>query len=81
MQSTIHPQIASFVIRFVWDQPDILTSDVVASQSSDQMQTDFAAPAYRGAIRNIQTDEEMAFTRWQDAMEFINRFVPLVLDS
>ena len=32
---------------------------------------------YRGAIRHIQTDEELAFSRWEDVENFIRRFVPL----
>ena len=33
--------------------------------------------AYRGAILNVQTNEEMAFARWEEAVEFIRRFVRL----
>lgn len=32
---------------------------------------------YRGAIRHIQTDEELTFSRWEDVENFIRRFVPL----
>jgi len=36
------------------------------------------APAsYRGAIRHIQTDEELIFSRWEEVENFIRRFVPL----
>ena len=36
------------------------------------------APAtYRGAIRHIQTDEELTFNRWEEVENFIRRFVPL----
>ncbi|MEJ5224857.1 MAG: hypothetical protein WHV44_10425 [Anaerolineales bacterium] len=34
-------------------------------------------PPYRGAIRHIQTEEEMNFNSWEDAVAFIRRFVPL----
>jgi hypothetical protein len=36
--------------------------------------------ALRGVVRCIQTDEEIAFTRWEDAVAFISRFVPLESD-
>ena len=32
---------------------------------------------YRGAILNVQTNEEMAFARWEEAVELIRRFVRL----
>jgi len=32
---------------------------------------------YRGAIRHIQTDEELTFCHWEDVENFIRRFVPL----
>ncbi|MCA9865647.1 MAG: hypothetical protein KIS95_06190 [Anaerolineae bacterium] len=32
---------------------------------------------YRGAILNVQTNEEMAFVHWEEAVEFIRRFVRL----
>jgi len=61
MENNSSPNITSFVIRFVQD------GDRLAQGS---------AP-YRGAIRHVQTDEEISFTRWQDAVNFIRRFVPL----
>lgn len=36
-----------------------------------------AQSPYRGAIRHIQTDEEISFTQWADAILFIEQFVPL----
>lgn len=33
--------------------------------------------SYRGSIRHIQTEEEMNFHDWEDAVAFIRRFVPL----
>lgn len=33
--------------------------------------------AHRGAILNVQTNEEMAFVHWEEAVEFIRRFVRL----
>jgi hypothetical protein len=32
---------------------------------------------YRGSIRHIQSDEVCAFTQWQDAVNFIIRFIPI----
>ena len=54
------PQISSFVLRFVQDEPDHLT---------DQ-------PVVRGSIRHVQTDQERAFTHWADAVDFMRQFVP-----
>jgi hypothetical protein len=33
--------------------------------------------ALRGTVRCIQNDQEITFTRWEDAVAFISRFVPL----
>jgi hypothetical protein len=54
------PTITSFVIRFVLE----------ATLSTE------AQPTYRGFIRHVQTDSELAFTRWEDAMAFMRQFVP-----
>lgn len=54
--------IYSFIIRFVVDD----TSEEGGGQST-----------YHGAIRHIQSAEEMNFTEWQDAVEFMKRFVPI----
>jgi hypothetical protein len=34
-------------------------------------------PDLRGSIRHIQTDQEIAFTRWVDAVDFIRRYVTI----
>jgi hypothetical protein len=34
-------------------------------------------PTYHGAIRHIQSAEEMNFNEWQEAVEFMQRFVPI----
>ena len=36
-----------------------------------------ANTAYRGSILNVQTNEELAFLHWDEAVEFIRRFVGL----
>ena len=66
MESTSSPSIMSFVIRFVMDE----TVQLKESQ-----------PCYRGAIRHIQSDEEMNFSAWDEAVEFIRRYVPLEVES
>lgn len=55
------PIITSFVIRFV--HPD---------QSVELRDADL-----RGSIRHVQSDQEILFTRWPDAVAFIQRFVPV----
>lgn len=37
--------------------------------------------AYRGEIRHVQTSEEIHFDAWQEAVEFIRRYVPLERDD
>lgn len=62
MDPRITPSISSFVIRFV--------IETASANNEDQ-------PVYRGAIRHIQSDEELNFNTWNDAVEFIRRYVPL----
>jgi hypothetical protein len=57
------PNISSFVIRFI-------------QEVSTPAQT---PPHYRGYIRHIQTDCEISFTRWEDAMAFIQQYVPILM--
>jgi predicted aspartyl protease len=42
---------------------------------------DTGANGYRGEIRHIQTYEEIHFNTWDEAVEFIQRYVPLNLDK
>lgn len=58
------PLISSFVIRFV------------QNEAQDAVENSAQHP-YRGSIRHIQSDEEMHFSLWDDAVEFIRRYVPL----
>lgn len=55
------PVISSFVIRFVVD----------STPESDSISN------YRGAIRHIQSDNELSFNSWEDAVTFIRQYVPL----
>jgi hypothetical protein len=54
------PLISSFVLRFVQEEPISLAD----------------RPNYRGSIRHIQTDQEISFTSWSDAINFISQFIP-----
>jgi hypothetical protein len=65
MESGVSPLIASFVIRFV--MAETLPAQEVQS-------------SYRGVIRHIQSNEELAFSVWKDAVDFIERYVPLRVD-
>ena len=56
------PTIYSFIIRFV-------VEDASLAEGSQ--------PGYHGAIRHIQSAEEMNFNEWQEAVEFMRRFVPI----
>lgn len=61
MHETPNPSISSFVIRFVQDH---------AARETSQ-------PAYRGYIRHVQTDHEIMFTQWEDAVAFMQNYVPI----
>ncbi len=58
------PLISSFVIRFVLNE-------------AEDNQADTHQSSYRGSIRHIQSDEEINFLAWEDAVEFIRRYVPI----
>jgi len=59
------PLISSFVIRFVRNEAQAEPVDVSPQHP------------FRGSIRHIQSDDEMNFHLWEDAVEFIRRYVPL----
>ena len=61
MEKEPPPNITSFIIRFIHPDPAVQPG----------------AREFRGAIRHIQTDEEISFTRWEDALEFMKRYVPI----
>lgn len=65
MESVETPTITSFVIRFVQDP-----------KSADRER-----PPLRGTIHHVQTNQEIPFTRWEDAVEFIQRFVPILIQQ
>jgi hypothetical protein len=60
------PAITSFVIRFIHE----------GGQDSPALPPP-AGKLLRGTIRSVQTNEELDFTRWEDAVSFIERFVSL----
>jgi len=60
MDDQSSPQISSFVLRFVQEKPVSVSG----------------TPTFRGSIRHIQSDQELAFTRWNDALSFMRQFVP-----
>lgn len=61
MSASQETNISSFLIRFV-----------DAAQTNQE-----ARSAYRGRIRHIQSGDEVSFTRWAEATDFIQRFFPL----
>jgi len=56
------PSVHSFIVRFV-------VEDALGSETPE--------PVYHGAIRHIQSAEEMNFGTWQEAVEFMRHYVPL----
>jgi hypothetical protein len=61
MRKDTQPLVTSFVLRFVQDKIEIET----------------ASPPFRGTIQHIQSDEEIQFTHWEDAVDFIRQFVSI----
>jgi hypothetical protein len=70
------PTISSFVIRFVVEAVDLQAARPEDPAENNPATT--AAVSYRGSVRHIQSEEEINFNTWTDAVTFIRRFVPLV---
>ncbi len=68
MDLHVSPNITSFVIRFVQAEP-------LPGTPGER------GAAFRGSIRHVQTDEEISFTHWADAVQFIRRFVQLEMEE
>lgn len=62
MKPDAAPIIHSFIVRFVVEESPLAGGTQVV---------------YHGAIRHIQNAEEMNFTEWREAVEFMRRYVPL----
>ncbi len=62
MNTDAAPLIYSFIIRFVVDETTTAEG---------------ARPGYHGAIRHIQSAEELSFHEWAEAVAFMRRFVPI----
>lgn len=62
MEPDDYPLIMSFVIRLVLESPP---------------STEGNKPSYRGTIRHIQSNEDINFNTFDDAIKFIQRYVPL----
>lgn len=57
--------LTSFVLRFV----------------SEPAADDQAAEPWHGVIRHVQTNQERHFTRWAEAVAFIEQYVELNTDG
>lgn len=75
------PAIASFVIRFVQSSPGAATDapdeTLTLAQATENREPEQPSAFVRGHIRHIQSDQELAFTHWPDAVRFIEQFVDL----
>lgn len=60
MDHTPSPKISSFVLRFVQEE------------APNRVEPSMV----RGSIRHIQSDQELSFTQWADAVGFMCQFVP-----
>ena len=59
--------VVSFVLRFVYDEPPDRSAHLVAG--------------WHGVIRHVQSDAERPFTRWRDAVAFIEQYVHVGEDT
>ncbi len=66
MENDVLPSIESFIIRFVLDERTLAENK---------------KPCYRGEVRHIQSNEEIAFQTWEEVVEFLQRYVPLETTS
>lgn len=64
------PLITSFVIRFIHSDEAQATPTPQPDQENERVM-------FRGTIRHVQTNQELAFTAWQEAFAFIQRFVAI----
>ncbi len=65
------PEITSFVVRFVHSGPPIGPNVGAGLRPAPT-----PAPT-RGSILNVQTNQELPFLRWEEAVAFMRRFVIL----
>lgn len=70
MEKLTSPTITSFVLRFVHD-----------AKPGSTKRANPLSPPYRGTILHVQSNEELAFTRWGDIVDFIQRYVPLDVED
>jgi len=59
MEEPTFPIISSFVIRFIQEKPA----------------EGVECPVYRGSVRHVQTNDEIVFRRWEDAVAFMRQFL------
>ena len=59
--------LTSFVLRFVFDQPPETAGAAAAP----------IGQAWHGVIRHVQTNQERHFTRWAEAVAFVEQHIDL----
>jgi hypothetical protein len=47
----------------------------------DAPQAEGEQPVYHGAIRHIQSAEEINFNEWREAVDFMRHFVPIEIND
>lgn len=77
----VTPRLLPFAILPAMDsQPPIISSFVIRFVLHE-VQEETTVPSYRGSIRHIQSDEELHFHLWEDAVDFIRRYVPIETET
>lgn len=79
MESQAIPNITSFLIRFVEAEGPAPASPEAAAAAAASFSP--RSLVFRGTVTHIPSGQEVAFTRWEDAVQFIQRFVPFQLDA
>ena len=69
------PEITSFVVRFVHAGPPIGAG--AGTDVEPRVGAGLRPAPTRGSILNVQTNQELPFLRWEEAVAFIRRYVTL----
>lgn len=71
------PTISSFVLRFIHFQKSV-QPNLSSVPENELGETEIK---YRGTIRHVQSNREILFTDWKQAVTFIQNYVPMLEDE
>jgi len=64
---SLETNVVSFVLRFVFEEPPDGATRPIAG--------------WHGVVRHVQSDAERSFTRWADAVAFIEQYVSVLQEN